>query len=58
MTVINTIEPSRQKDCRCYFCGESRLVKYIVEPDEIPSYAPLVYVCETCVISFSSDERE
>ena len=56
MTIVDIIKPNKQGTCRCYFCECGTSVRYIVEPIEEPSYAPLVYACESCVISFLSDK--
>lgn len=58
MTVVDVIKPDKRHICRCYFCGSGDSVEYLAEPDEIPAYAPQVYACKSCVISFLSDDED
>ena len=61
MNIVSIIPPDKRKNYRCFFCGETRSVKYITEIIDpvIDSKPSKVCCCNKCIlIGGNSNERK
>ena len=58
MKVVTMLSPKERENKRCYFCNETRSVKYVTEIfDPVIQNKPShVYCCNKCIVLFNRKE--
>ena len=58
LKIISIIPMEKRKNCKCYFCGETRSVKYMTEVIDpvIDSKPTEVCCCNRCILIGGEDK--
>ena len=57
---MNIIPNWKERNLRCYFCGETRSVKYEIEVFDpvVDSKPSKVCICNKCALRYALNEKE